>query len=203
MLFLAAVFCLFVWIVSVGWDNTLASCVAGLSLITFTLIGSLFGSAFWFKSTSIHHLEYQEYAPKADSFLVASSNAILYWGEIDGPIMSYAKETATFMWKHESPTIPKQIVVLEAKGSVWVAETYREIRDSLEKLPPEELTRQPSDTLKTDPLLYIGNRINPDFRYADILVRGLLFWPAVRIKWVGPVYEEKFEFRKHSIKESG
>jgi hypothetical protein len=201
MLFLAAVFCLFVWIVSVGWDNILASCVAGLSLITFTLIGLLFGGAFWFDA-SIHHLEHQEYAPKADSFLVASSNAILYWGEIDGPILSYAKETATFVWKHESPTMPKQIVVLEAKGSVWAAETYREIRDSLEKLPPEELTRQPSDTPKTDPLLHIGDGIHPDFRYTDILIRGLLFWPAVRVKWVGPVYEGRFSIKEH-IKESG
>jgi hypothetical protein len=193
---------LVMWFIAQRSGKTTASIVSGFSIIGMIAVALLVATTFWAGCENLHHLEYQEYAPKADSFLIASDNAILYWGNIDGPIRSYAPVRKTFSWKTDDITSPKQSVVLEAKGSVWAAEKYRKIEDSLEKLSPEEFVGLSVDTLQTDPLHYIGDGIHPDFRYSDILIRGLLFWPAVRFKYAGPVYEGRWSIYK-KIEEPG
>lgn len=152
---------------------------------------------FWSGIDQIHYLQHKEYAPKADSFLVAADGALLHWGKLDGSVRSYATVRDTFVWKHTSVGFPKQVVVLEAKGTVKTAEQYYRIRDSLQSTLP--------DTLRHEPMHYLARGMYPGSSYSDILIQGLLFWPAVRIKSFTLCYKSRYNISSSltKLQESG
>lgn len=195
---IAMSFLLTAWIACRWRDGLVSSIASGLFVLGFVIIGAITMVAFWSGSDNLHHLEYQEYAPKAESFLVASDYSILHWGEINGPIRSYARVQKTFVWKVDDNITPKQVVVLEAKGSVRAAEKYYEISDSLDELELEEFVGVTTDTFQTNPIDYVGNGINPTFQYSDILLRSLRLWPAVRLKCVKPAYKNRWSIHNYN-----
>jgi len=197
---------LLIWILSQFRNNVITRVLSGTSLAAIIAISLFFVVVFWTDYDRIHHLEYQEYVPKADSFLVASQYAIIYWGKTNGTIRSYAPIQKQFVWKQESIEFPKQIVIFEAKGSVRATEKYHELRDSLKEISAEKLIEFSHECVQNNevrqPLNFVGCKITEDFRYFDHQIRALQFRPAVRFRWAGPVYEGRFSIKEH-IKESG
>lgn len=172
------------WVISQQMSGNFAYITSGVSLCGFVFVSGFMMLSFWSGIDRLHYLKNKEYASKADSFLVAADGALLHWGKLDGSVRSYATVRDTFVWKHTSVGFPKQVVVLEMKGTVKTAEQYYRIRDSLQSALP--------DTLNHEPMQHIARDIYPGSSYSDILIRGLLFWPAVRIKSFTFSYEDRY-----------
>jgi hypothetical protein len=173
---------LIIWFLAQSFNGVTASLFSGTSIIGMLVITALIITGSWLGCNKLHHLKYQEYAPRADSFVTASDNAIFYWGKIDGPIRSYSTIRDTFLWRPDSPVYPAMKPVLEAKGTPKLSQEYYSLYDSLESALP--------DTVIAEPMQHLACRIFPNHRYLRAVNQGLQFSPAVKVRSFTFVYGE-------------